>query len=261
MLRRGVVPRATRARPPVHQQPQAAGAVTPSCGGPAAMAACQGVRLVTRTHRHLSRAAASAVQAAGLLPLGAGQRASVAACRGTTTSANAARGRGTSRPCSPWPGVGSACCGPSWVTTGPSLLSRRPSPPLLDQVNEGVRDARCARTLTGTRPSARCLTPARRSGPGAAMLAAFVAARHGARLAGRPSDPSDPASPGQDRVAPGRCRRRSAWTRSPQCCWTAVVPACRPGRSGSARRRSATAWTCCLVRWPTSGCANLVRPS
>jgi hypothetical protein len=51
----------------------------------------------------------------------------------------------------------------------------------------------------------------------------------------------------RDRVAPGRCRWRSAWTRSPQCCWTAVVPACRPGgrdlQDGGRRRPGPAAWS------------------
>src|SRR5215207_1879260 len=50
---------------PLASRPQAAGVVTSLRGSswPAAMAACQGVRLVTTTHSHRSRAAASAVRA------------------------------------------------------------------------------------------------------------------------------------------------------------------------------------------------------
>src|SRR6266511_428225 len=66
MLSRGVVPKGQRElAPPVGQQPQAAGVVTCLRGSrvPAAMAACQPMRLVTTTHSHRSRAAASAVRA------------------------------------------------------------------------------------------------------------------------------------------------------------------------------------------------------
>jgi Domain of unknown function (DUF222) len=68
MLTRGVVPKAQASSPrPLVGSPQAAGAVTSlaargSCW-PAAMAACQATGLVTTTHSHLSRAAASAVRA------------------------------------------------------------------------------------------------------------------------------------------------------------------------------------------------------
>src|SRR4029453_14203653 len=55
--------------------------------------------------------------------------------------------------------------------------------------NEGVRDAWWVRTLTGTRPSARCLTPARRSGPRVVILPTVVAAGHGAGLAGHTPGP------------------------------------------------------------------------
>jgi hypothetical protein len=94
---------------------------------------------------------------------------------------------------------------------------------------EGVRDAWCVRTLTGTRPSARCLTPARRSGPRVVILPTVVAAGHGAGLAGHPPGPPGPAPPARTRRhsaaaaggPPGRGRGGAAGR--------AVVPPRRPG--------------------------------
>ncbi len=68
MLRSGVVPKGNASSPrPLASRRQAAGLVTclavRGSSWPAAMAACQGMRLVTTTHSHLSRAAASAVRA------------------------------------------------------------------------------------------------------------------------------------------------------------------------------------------------------
>jgi hypothetical protein len=67
-LTRGVVPKAQASLPrPLVGSGQAAGAVTSLAARgsrvPAAMVACQATRLVTTTHSHLSRAAASAVRA------------------------------------------------------------------------------------------------------------------------------------------------------------------------------------------------------
>src|SRR5215218_8023207 len=92
---------------------------------------------------------------------------------------------------------------------------------------EGVRDALCGRMLTGTRPWARCLTPAWRSGP-LVILPALLAARTRAGLAGRSPGPpgsAAPARPGRHPPAgvggpPGRGRRGAAG-------W-AVVSARRP---------------------------------
>jgi hypothetical protein len=117
--------------------------------------------------------------------------------------------------------------------------------------NEGVRDALCALTLTGTRPSAWCLTPAWRSGP-VVVLPALLAARSRAGLAGRsprPPAPTAPVRPGRHPAAvaggpPGRGRRGHPGR--------AVVPARRPHGRDLARPRSATACTCCLAPWPTS---------
>jgi hypothetical protein len=66
MLRSGVVPKEAASSPrPLVSSPQAAGVVTSLRGSswPAAMAACQPMRLVTTTHSHRSRAAARAVRA------------------------------------------------------------------------------------------------------------------------------------------------------------------------------------------------------
>jgi hypothetical protein len=97
------------------------------------------------------------------------------------------------------------------------------------ELNEGVRDARCVRTLMGTRSWARCRSLPWRSGPRVVILPAFLAARHGAWLAGRSLGPPAPTAPTQAwrhpaAVAggpPGRRRRRAARR--------AVVPARRPG--------------------------------
>jgi hypothetical protein len=49
--------------------------------------------------------------------------------------------------------------------------------------------------LTGTRPQARCLTPARRSGARVVILPAFLAARQSPHLAGRPPGAPTPTRP------------------------------------------------------------------
>ena len=66
MLTSGVVPKGNASSPrPLVSRRQAAGMVTSLRGSrvPAAMAACQSMRLVITTHSHLSRAAASAERA------------------------------------------------------------------------------------------------------------------------------------------------------------------------------------------------------
>jgi hypothetical protein len=83
-------------------------------------------------------------------------------------------------------------------------------------------------TLTGTRPWARCLTPAWRSGPGCHTARARRCPR--ACWPGWPlAWPTCTLRARPTRAAPRRGRWRSAWTRSPRCCWTGCRPACRAG--------------------------------
>jgi hypothetical protein len=63
------------------------------------------------------------------------------------------------------------------------------------------------------------------------------------------------------RVAPRRFRWRSAWTRSPGCCWTGCRTRAPVAWSASPRPRSATAWICCLAPWLRSGTASPTGPS
>src|SRR4029453_5231660 len=69
------------------------------------------------------------------------------------------------------------------------------------ELHEGVRDAPCAQTLTGTRPSARCRSLPWRSGP-LVILPALVAARQVPGLAGRPPQPPCPIPPTRPRRHP-----------------------------------------------------------
>ncbi len=92
------------------------------------------------------------------------------------------------------------------------------------KVDEGVRDAPCARTLTGTRPWARCSSLPWRSGPRCHP----ARGRRCPQLCwpGWPLAPPTSCHPARpDRAAPRHCHWRPAWTRWPRSSWTG----CRTG--------------------------------
>lgn len=77
------------------------------------------------------------------------QRAAAPSPRSSTT-ANAARARGTSRPSSPSPGAASTLCGPSYETTGPSNSTH---PEAIPQRHDRYERQRAKRITPGALPS------------------------------------------------------------------------------------------------------------